>query len=113
MGGVPHVRPSVRGPKKTGDPDFLRAALDTTACAAFSKESRMRCAEATKLHRKSGGRPTTAFAIWTRKPRRCTGNDAGFFRQEREGKKPQVLWVGVINRKRFNRLSGNRQQRRG
>jgi hypothetical protein len=63
MGGVPHVRPSVRGPKKTGDPDFLW---------------------------KSGGRPTTAFAIWTRKPRRCTGNDAGFFRQEREGKKPQV-----------------------
>jgi len=27
-------------------PDFLHAALDTTACAAFFKESRMKCAEA-------------------------------------------------------------------
>jgi hypothetical protein len=54
---VPHVRLSVRGPNKTGDPDFLYAAPDTTACAAFSKESRMRCANATKLHRKSGGSP--------------------------------------------------------
>jgi hypothetical protein len=36
------------------NPDFLYAALDTTACAAFFKESRMKCANATKLHRKSG-----------------------------------------------------------
>ena len=27
------------------DRDFLYAALDTTACAAFVKESRMKCAE--------------------------------------------------------------------
>jgi hypothetical protein len=45
-----------------GDPDFLYAALDATAYAAFSKESRMKCAEATKLHRKSGGSPTKAFS---------------------------------------------------
>ena len=30
------------------------AALETTTCAAFSKESRMKCANATKFHRKSG-----------------------------------------------------------
>jgi hypothetical protein len=34
-------------------PDFLYAALDTTACAAFIKESRMNFANANKLHRKS------------------------------------------------------------
>jgi hypothetical protein len=31
-----------------------RAALDTTTCAAFIKESRMKFADATKLYRKSG-----------------------------------------------------------
>jgi hypothetical protein len=36
------------------NPDFLYAALDATAYAAFVKESRKRCAGATKLHRKSG-----------------------------------------------------------
>jgi hypothetical protein len=35
-------------------PDFLYAALDTTACAAFIKESRMNFADARQLHRKSG-----------------------------------------------------------
>jgi hypothetical protein len=35
-------------------PDFLYAALDTTACAAFIKESRMNFANASQLHRKSG-----------------------------------------------------------
>jgi hypothetical protein len=37
------------------NPSFLYAALDTTACAAFLKESRIKCAEATKLHRKIRG----------------------------------------------------------
>jgi hypothetical protein len=36
------------------DPDFLYAALDTTACAAFIKESRMNFANANNLNRKSG-----------------------------------------------------------
>ncbi len=36
-------------------PDFLYAALDTTACAAFIEESRMKFANANQLHRKSGG----------------------------------------------------------
>ncbi len=36
-------------------PDFLYAALDTTACAAFIKESRMKFAKANQLHRESGG----------------------------------------------------------
>jgi hypothetical protein len=35
-------------------PDFLYAALDGTAYAAFVKESRKKRAGATKLHRKSG-----------------------------------------------------------
>jgi hypothetical protein len=37
-----------------GDPDFLYAALDTTACAAFVKESRMNFANAHRAHRKPG-----------------------------------------------------------
>ncbi len=45
---------SLPGPKTMGLPDFLYAVLDATACAAFFKESRMKCAGATKLHRKSG-----------------------------------------------------------
>ena len=48
----------VHGLKKTGDPDFLYAAPDMTACAAFSKESRMKFTNANKLHRKSGGSPS-------------------------------------------------------
>jgi len=36
-------------------PGFPLAALDTTACAAFIKESRMKFASANRPHRKSGG----------------------------------------------------------
>ena len=39
------------------DPDFLYVAPSKTACAAFSKESRMKFASAAKIHRKSGGAP--------------------------------------------------------
>jgi hypothetical protein len=35
-------------------PDFLQAAPDTTACAAFIKESRMNFTKANQLYRKSG-----------------------------------------------------------
>ncbi len=35
-------------------PDFLYAAPDTTARAAFSRESRMNFVNATKIHRTSG-----------------------------------------------------------
>ena len=58
---MPHVRNSVRGPKTTGDPDFLPRAPPTSAYAAFIKESRMEFASANKVHRKSGGSPTIAF----------------------------------------------------
>jgi hypothetical protein len=51
----------VHGLNKMGDPDLLYAAPDMTACAAFSKESRMGCANATKLHRKSGKAPPFSF----------------------------------------------------
>jgi hypothetical protein len=37
-------------------PDFLHGAPPTPACAAFFKESRMKCANASKLDRKSGVR---------------------------------------------------------
>jgi L-rhamnose isomerase / sugar isomerase len=50
----------------SADPDFLHTALDTTACAAFSKESRMNFANANQLHRKSGepgNRSQIAFMI--------------------------------------------------
>jgi L-rhamnose isomerase/sugar isomerase len=50
----------------SADPDFLDTALDTTACAAFSKESRMNFADANQLHRKSGkpgNRSQIAFMI--------------------------------------------------
>jgi hypothetical protein len=42
-----------------GDPDFLYAAPDMTACAAFSKESRMRFANATNSTGNPGGSPSS------------------------------------------------------
>jgi hypothetical protein len=45
--------PNCRG-KLLADPDFLYAAPFMTACAAFGKESRVKCANANKLHGKSG-----------------------------------------------------------
>jgi NAD-dependent dihydropyrimidine dehydrogenase PreA subunit len=46
--------PERPGEKCAADPDFLYAAPDTTACAAFIKESRMNFANANQLHRKFG-----------------------------------------------------------
>jgi hypothetical protein len=52
----------VHGLNKMGDPDFLPLWHSPTAArAAFSKESRMKVANATKLHRKSGGSPPFLF----------------------------------------------------
>jgi hypothetical protein len=47
--GIPHLAKNERDA-----PNFLYAAPDKTACAPFFKERRMRFAEPTKLHRKSG-----------------------------------------------------------
>jgi hypothetical protein len=47
--GIPHLAKNERDA-----PNFLYAALDRTACAALSKESRMKFREPTKPHRKSG-----------------------------------------------------------
>ena len=58
----------VHGLNKMGDPDFLHAAPDMSACAAFSKESRMKFANATKLHRKSGGSPSFFFPCKSIRP---------------------------------------------
>jgi hypothetical protein len=45
-----------------GVPDFLYAALDTTACAAFITETRMKCAEATSWTGNPGwSRPCLRF----------------------------------------------------
>jgi hypothetical protein len=41
-------------PSTTLPPISCHAALDTAACAAFRKESRMKFANATNLNRKSG-----------------------------------------------------------
>ena len=48
-GGIPHLAKNERDA-----PNFLYAGLDSTACAALFKESRMKFREPTKLHRKSG-----------------------------------------------------------
>jgi hypothetical protein len=48
------------------DPDFLYAALDTTACAAFIKESRMNFLNAIRPHRNPGDPDF---------PVRCAGHD--------------------------------------
>jgi hypothetical protein len=52
---VPKERRVVGKPGAERDaPNFLHAALEKTACAPFFKKRRMKCAELTKLHRKSG-----------------------------------------------------------
>jgi hypothetical protein len=43
-------------------PDFLHGVPPTSACAAFIKESRMKFANASKLHRKSGVRSGRTWA---------------------------------------------------
>ena len=47
--GIPHLAKNERDA-----PNFLYAALDTTACAPFFKERRMKSGEPTKFRRKSG-----------------------------------------------------------
>ena len=47
----------VRSKLTQADPDFLHAALDRSAYAAFFTESRTKLLGSTKLHRKSGYRP--------------------------------------------------------
>jgi len=73
--GAPYADFRVHGLNKMGDPDFLYAAPDMTACAAFSKESRMKFANATKLHRKSGGSPHFSFPV-SRWSNPCTRRSA-------------------------------------
>ena len=63
LDGCPCSRFCVHGLKTMGDLDFLYAAPDMTACAAFSKESRKRPANATKLHRKSGEALPFSFPV--------------------------------------------------
>ena len=50
-----HLKKTFSAHVRWCDPDFLHAASDRFACAAFCKESRMKFASATKLDRKSGG----------------------------------------------------------
>jgi hypothetical protein len=65
------------------NPDFLYAALDATAYAAFVKESRKKRAGATKLHRKSGGarvqrRDSSQSAKALFPPHKCGGSHHQF-----------------------------------
>ena len=50
---IPQLRTHI-SQKARDTPNFLYAALDTATCAPFVKERRMKFAESTKLHRKSG-----------------------------------------------------------
>ena len=54
----PQIELSSRLPRRAAGPErtriSCRTALDTTACVAFSKESRMKIANATNTNRKSG-----------------------------------------------------------
>jgi hypothetical protein len=63
-GRVPHVRGLSRTwVEQDGRPGFPATRhWPTATCAAFSKESRMRLANATKLHRKSGTSPSFFFS---------------------------------------------------
>jgi len=58
-GRLPNVSPPGRAGSSVEDPDpdFLYVAPSKTACAAFSKESRMKLASAAEVRRKSGGAP--------------------------------------------------------
>jgi hypothetical protein len=47
--GIPHLAKNERDA-----PNFLHAALEKTACAPFFKERRVKFAEPTTAHRKSG-----------------------------------------------------------
>jgi hypothetical protein len=51
--------------KRARYPDFLYAAPIVFACAAFCEESRMKSANANRLHRKSGGMGHPGFAVRT------------------------------------------------
>jgi hypothetical protein len=53
MFSIPQLRTHI-SQKARDTPNFLYAALDTATCAPFVKERRMKFAESTKLHRKSG-----------------------------------------------------------
>jgi hypothetical protein len=46
-------------------PGFPHAALDTTACAALVRESRMKCINVNQLHKKSGGTTNAVRSIVT------------------------------------------------
>ena len=41
--------------RRTAVPSLRYAALDKAGCGGFRKEGRMKCTNATKLNRKSGG----------------------------------------------------------
>jgi hypothetical protein len=58
--GIPHLAKNERDA-----PNFLHAALDTTTCAPFFKERRIRCAEPSKVYRKSGVWGTLRFVFGT------------------------------------------------
>ncbi len=58
--------------KARDTPDFLQAAVDTTACAPFFKERRMKVAKGSKLHRKSGIWGTHGIGS-AQKKRSCKG----------------------------------------
>jgi hypothetical protein len=59
---VQHIFYLKRSPRRHPS-DFLFPALDMTACAAFITESRMKFANANRLHRKSGSGCSSICAV--------------------------------------------------
>ncbi len=59
---APPALHNLADPYPSPSPDFLHGAPPTSACAAFVKESRMKCANASKVHRKSGS--GLGCAVW-------------------------------------------------
>jgi hypothetical protein len=68
LDGCPTFAPAYVGRKRWATRISCHGAPPTSPCAAFIKESRMDCADANKVYRKSGGSPSTALSNQTTKP---------------------------------------------
>jgi hypothetical protein len=62
------MRYIIKSRNRMAAPDFLYAALDKSACAAFFTESRMRLIDSNQLHRKSGYPDQTGQQIFPLTP---------------------------------------------
>jgi hypothetical protein len=98
---------SCRGGRSVGmlhraqPPDFLYVAPPMIACAAFSKESRMRLANANKPNRNQGNSVSSAF-FWAEIPTIISSRSADpLFTKECDSLKrmgtPSPLWMAAVS----------------